>query len=151
MTRDKIPQTETFSHLFLTLSSHCELGRRPQKSRPKGNTAGQKIRPCEGRHCHPLPNRRLTISLGRPTPQAAPIVREASRLEKAHGSSRRRNEAAFSRRSSSTSAASLAPPSARTSAFWPRSSRASRAQSPRGSPPRFPRPGARAESAGLEV
>ena len=32
MTRDKIPQTETFSHLFLTLSSRCELDRRPQKN-----------------------------------------------------------------------------------------------------------------------
>ena len=92
MTRDKIPQTETFSHLFLTLSSRRERGRRPQKSRPNGNTAGQKIHPHEARHSHPLPNRRLTISLGRPTPQAAPIVREASRLEKPTVSLRRRND-----------------------------------------------------------
>ena len=42
MARDKIPQTETFSHLFLTVSSRRELGRRPQKSRPTGNTARQK-------------------------------------------------------------------------------------------------------------
>ena len=38
MTRDKIPQTETFSHLFLALSSHCELGRELQTT-------------SEGKHC----------------------------------------------------------------------------------------------------
>ena len=72
----------------LTFSSpfpHIESSAESCKQRPNGNTAGQKIHPYEARHSHPLPPRRLTISRGRPTPQAPPIVREASRLEKAHG------------------------------------------------------------------